>query len=148
MGGLQGYAMAREAVSSKDAASDPNGYVHTRFIDMLCVTLFASVFIVAVVTLYVCALRFRKPTLDKLEDAADTHKPVSEGVRSHDDASHTISVVEGSRPDIAAEFEEIKSVLGKTAACEIGVAACGPMTMVNQVQKQCRASLLDMQKSD
>ena len=134
--GRQGYAMAREAVSSKDAAIEPNGYVHARFIDMLCATLFASVFIVAVVTLYVCALRFRKPAINKQKEAAITHNPVSEGDRSHDDASQSIPIIEGSRPDIVAEFVEIKSLLGKTAACEIGVAACGPMAMVSQVQEQ------------
>merc|ERR1712232_1270648 len=146
--GLQGYAMAREAVSSKDAAGEPNGYVHARFIDMLYATLFASGFIVAVVTLYVCALRSRKPAILKQKEAAITQIPVSEGGQSHIDVSQRIPVVQGSRPDIDAEFEEIKSVFGKTAACEIGVAACGPMAMVSQVQEQCRASLFDMQKAD
>lgn len=145
--GLQGYAMARE-VSSKDAAGEPEGYVHARFIDMLYATLFASVFIVAVVTLYVCALGFRKPAINKQKEAAITHIPVSEGDQSHNDVSQSIPIVEGSRPNIVAEFEEIKSFFGKAVACEIGVAACGPMAMVSQVQAQCRASLFDIQTAD
>jgi hypothetical protein len=139
--GLQGYAIARQAVSSLDEAGEPDGYVYARFIDFFYVTLFAFIFIVVVIGIYLAmySLLWTKRVMP-----ADPTKDAAAGEPTDQD----VVIAEGSRPDIDAEFKEIEALLPKIGSREVGVAACGPVAMVTQVHDRCRASLFDVESSD
>jgi len=164
---IQGYAHARATVSSKEAAGEPDGYLHARFMELFWVCVLPTAFILAGVLVRAVAIPVLRRRMAKAKERDTRREGVgqrsvegvpsaAEGVHSAEGASAEqgkgeLLIIEGSRPDIAVEFQEIESALlarGAKGPQDIGVLACGPLGVVHRVQDECKARLLDVHAWD